>query len=55
MVVAAMSLELRGCGNHAVWSGAGEANGTEVRFCAWLRLSARRGNTTINLSHPTSR
>jgi hypothetical protein len=32
MVAAAMSLELHGCGNHAVWSGAGEAGVTDVRF-----------------------
>jgi hypothetical protein len=38
MVAAAMSLELHGCGNHAVWSGAREPSVTEVRF-RW-RLAA---------------
>jgi hypothetical protein len=32
MVAAIMSLELHGCGIHAVWSGAEETNVTEVRF-----------------------
>jgi hypothetical protein len=38
MDAAAMSLELHGCGIHAVWSATGEAGVTEVRF----RLCRRR-------------
>jgi hypothetical protein len=40
MDATAMSLELHGCGIHALWSGAGEASVTEVRFRRASRLIA---------------
>jgi hypothetical protein len=48
---AAMSLELHGCGIHAVWFGAGETSVTEVRFSS-VRLQpiARCDRTKTRLT-----
>jgi hypothetical protein len=49
MNAALMSFQPRESGIHAVWTDAGEASVTEVRFRHVLRLVARRERTKINL------
>jgi hypothetical protein len=50
MNAAFMSFQPRESGIHAIWSGAGEASVTEVRFRCALRPVARRERTTIKSS-----
>jgi hypothetical protein len=50
MDAAFMSFQPRESGIHAVWSGAGEASVTEVRFQYAPQPVARRERTTINSS-----
>ena len=50
MNAAFMSSQPHESGIHAVWSDAGEAGVTEVRFRRAVRAAARRERTTINLS-----
>jgi len=52
MDAAIMQLQQHGCGSHAVWSGAGVASVTEVRFRCTPRPTARRERTKINSSWP---
>jgi hypothetical protein len=49
MNAAFMSFQPHESGIHAVWSGAGEASVTKVRFRCAQRPVARRGRTTTNL------